>query len=110
MDWLNWIISNWYVLVVIGIALVVIYIAITDKARVLEWLRWCVVIAENELGKSTGQLKLHKVYTMFIEKFPVFSKFVPFNVFSKWVDIALEWMKEQINKNNAIKIFIENNN
>ena len=70
MDWLNWIVNNWYVLVVIGIAIVMVYVAITDKARVKEWLRYAVTIAEQELGSGTGQIKLRQVYDMFIERFP----------------------------------------
>lgn len=103
MDLLNWIINNWYVLVVIGIALVVIYIAITDKARVKEWLRYAVTRAEQELGGGTGQIKLRQVYDMFIERFPIFSKFISFNLFSSWVDVALDFLREQLEKNQKIK-------
>ena len=101
--------ENWYVIVMVLVLLFAIYYTITNKAKAKEWLRWCVTVAENELGKSTGQLKLRMVYDMFIEKFPVFSSVLPFNIFSKWVDLALEWMREQIDKNEAIKAFTENN-
>ena len=106
---MDWIINNWYILVVIGIALIMVYIAITDKTRVLEWLKYSVFIAEQELGSGTGQIKLRQVYDMFIEKFPVFSKFISFNLFGIWVDEALEFLKEQIEKNQKIKEFIELN-
>ena len=106
MEILNWVIENWYILVVIGVALVMIYIAITDKKKVLEWLRYAVTIAEQELGGGTGQIKLRQVYDMFIERFPIFSKLVPFSVFSSWVDIALEFLKEQLEKNQKIKDFV----
>ena len=106
MEILNWMIENWYILVVIGVALVMIYIAITDKKKVLEWLRYAVTMAEQELGGGTGQIKLRQVYDMFIERFPIFSKLVPFSVFSSWVDIALEFLKEQIEKNQKIKDFV----
>lgn len=101
--------ENWYVIVVVLILLFGIYYTITNKEKVKEWLKWAVTTVEKELGTKTGQLKLRKVYDMFIERFPVFSKLVPFNIFSTWVDLALEWMKEQINKNEAIKTFTENN-
>ena len=107
MNWLEFLSQNWYVIVVVIILLFGIYYTITNKQKALEWLKWCVAMAENELGKSTGQLKLRMVYDMFIEKFPVFSSIIPFNIFSKWVDIALEWMREQIDKNDAIKAFTE---
>ena len=48
-----------------------------------------------------------KVYDMFVEQFPMFATIVPFNIFSKWVDLALEWMREQLEKNSNIKAFIE---
>lgn len=101
--------ENWYVIVMVLVLAFAIYYTITNKQKAKEWLRWCVTVAENELGKSTGQLKLRMVYDMFIEKFPVFSSILPFNIFSKWVDLALEWMREQIDKNEAIKAFTENN-
>ena len=83
MNWLEFLSQNWYVIVVVLVLLFGIYYTITNKQKALEWLKWCVTMAENELGKSTGQLKLRMVYDMFIEKFPVFSSIIPFNIFSK---------------------------
>ena len=105
MDWLN---QNWYVIVVVLVLLFGIYYTITNKEKVKEWLKYAVTIAEAELGSGTGQLKLRQVYDMFIERFPVFSKLVPFSTFSYWVDLALEFLKEQLEKNESIKAFIEN--
>ena len=99
MDWLNWLSNNWYVIVFILIAIVGIYIAITDKEKVKEWLRFAVSMAEKELGSGTGQLKLRQVYDMFIQRFPAFSKFVPFSLFSQWVDDALVFLKNQLENN-----------
>ena len=72
-----------------------------------EWLKWAVCYAEEQLGSGTGQLKLHMVYDMFIEKFPALASILPFTIFSKWVDLALEWMREQLEKNKNIKAIIE---
>ena len=108
MNWLQWIAENWFVVVVVCLFLFGIIVAIMNKQQAKEWLKWCVAMTESELGKSTGQLKLRMAYDMFMEKFPIFSNFVSFNIFSKWVDVALEWMKEQIDKNDAIKAFTEN--
>lgn len=105
MDWLN---QNWYVVVVVLVLLFGIYYTITNKEKVKEWLKYAVTIAEAELGSGTGQLKLRQVYDMFLERFPVFSKLVPFSTFSYWVDLALEFLKEQLEKNESIKAFIEN--
>ena len=105
---MDWLINNWYIIVFIAICLVGIYIAITDKQKVREWLKYAVSIAEKDLGSGTGQLKLRQVYDMFIERFPVFSKIIPFSLFSSWVDYALEFLREQLEKNNKMKEFVEN--
>lgn len=105
MDWLNWLAENWYVIVAF---IILIITTIVNKNKVKEWLRFAVIKAEEEMGTGTGQLKLRQVYDMFIKKFPVLSNIIPFSIFSKMVDLALEWMNEQLAKNNAIKAFVEN--
>ena len=103
---MNWLIENWYYIVfAILVVLILIYGVMSGKAK--EWLRWGVSIAEKDLGSGTGQLKLRKVYDVFMERFPMFSKIVPFFIFSKWVDLALEWMRDQLDKNPSIKSTIE---
>lgn len=99
--------ENWYVIVVVLILLFGIYYTITNKQKVRIWLEWAVTTVEKELGTKTGQLKLRKVYDMFIERFPVFSKLVPFSTFSIWVDEALEFLRNQLANNEAIKAFVE---
>lgn len=103
---IDWLAQNWYYVVfIILLILIAVYGCMTGKVK--EWLKYAVCVAEQELGTGTGQLKLHKVYDMFVEKFPVFAKILPFSVFSSWVDLALEWMKEQLDKNATIKAVIE---
>lgn len=103
---LEWLTNNWYYIVFfIGVILLCIYGCMTGKVK--EWLKWAVVEAEKYLGTGTGQLKLRQVYDMFIEAFPVFSKMLPFSIFSKLVDDALEWMDEQLSKNENIKCYVE---
>ena len=97
---------TWYNIVFVLLAIVVVAYGIT-AGKVKEWLKYAVCIAEEELGTGTGQLKLHMVYDMFVDKFPAFASILPFNIFSKWVDLALEWMREQLDKNEAIKLIIE---
>lgn len=97
---------TWYNIVFVLLAVLVIAYGISaNKAK--EWLKWAVCIAEEELGTGTGQLKLHMVYDMFVEKFPALASVLPFTIFSKWVDLALEWMREQLDKNENIKLIIE---
>jgi len=67
--------------------------------NIKEWLKYAVTIAEKELGKGTGQLKLRYVYNMFVEKFPKLTNLISFELFSAMVDEALIWMNEQIDKN-----------
>ena len=103
---MEWLAENWYyiVFVVCGLA-VIVYGCMCGKAK--EWLKFAVCYAEEILGSGTGQLKLHYVYDMFIEKFPALASVLPFSVFSQWVDLALEWMREQLEKNANIKAIIE---
>ena len=103
---MNWWLDNWYYVVFCVLAVCVcVYGCMTGKAK--EWLKWAVCYAEEELGGGTGQLKLRMVYDMFIEKFPALASVLPFSIFSKWVDLALEWMREQLDKNEAIRLMIE---
>ena len=76
-------------------------------ANIKEWLKFAVVEAERELGSGTGQLKLRMVYDMAVKQFPFIIRLIPFNTFSKWVDKALDWMRDQLAENKAIKEYVE---
>ena len=93
-----------YILAILIVVFILAYAIMTNKIK--EWLKFAVMLAEKELGSGTGQLKLREVYDWFLSMFPVFGKFVPFSIFSKWVDLALEWMREQLEKNQNISKFI----
>ena len=71
-----------------------------------EWLKWAVVEAEKALGSGTGQLKLRMVYDMAAAKFPWVVKLVSFDLFSAWVDEALEWMRKQLSENKALNYYV----
>lgn len=110
MDWLS---NLGYIVAILIIVLIVIYGVMTGKVK--EWLKYAVTMAEKELGTGTGQLKLREVYDWFIDQFPVFSKLLPFPIFSKLVDDALEWMRDQMECNEKINMYVscyceENNN
>ena len=109
MDILTFLAENWYVILVVLVLLFGIYYTITNKQKVKAWLEYAVTTVEKELGTKTGQLKLRKVYDMFIERFPIFSKLVPFSTFSLWVDEALIFLREQLEKNENFKAFVEQN-
>lgn len=93
-----------YILAGLIIILLLVYGIMTNKVK--EWLKYAVTMAEKELGSGTGQLKLREVYDWFLEMFPVFGKIVPFSIFSKWVDLALEWMREQLESNKNISNYV----
>ena len=103
---MEWLANNWYYIVFCILAVCVVWYGIATQ-KVKEWLKWAVCYAEQELGGSTGQLKLRMVYDMFLEQFPTLSTVMSFSTFSKLVDVALDWMREQLDKNEAIKLLIE---
>ena len=76
-------------------------------AAVKEWLVWATTEAEKELGSRTGQLKLRQVYDLFLQRFPVVSRAISFEMFSGWVDEALERMKRLLATNTAVQQYVE---
>ena len=105
---MDWLIENWYYIVFFIVAIFIcVYGCMTGKVK--EWLKYAVTLAETELGTGTGQLKLRQVYDWFCNTFPVFSKILPFAIFSKLVDDALEWMRIELEKNENIKAIVEGN-
>jgi len=103
---MSWLAENWYNIVFVIVAVCVAFYGIA-AGKVKEWLKWAVLVAEKELKSGTGQAKLHMVYDMFVEKFPAIASVLPFSIFSKWVDLALEWMRDQLDKNENIKAIVE---
>lgn len=73
-----------------------------------EWLVWAVSEAEKMLGSGTGQLKLRYVYDAAVVRFPILSKLIPFSIFSKMVDSALDVMRDMIANNASIAEAITN--
>lgn len=113
---MEWIMDNWFVVFALLALLLAIVWAVyaflglptpTQVKKIKEWLLWAVVLAEAELGKETGVLKLRMVYDMFIERFPLAAKVVSFETFKKWVDEALDQMREILLKNEAVAAFVE---
>ena len=78
-------------------------------ACIKEWLKLAVVEAEKALGGGTGQLKLRYVYDLAVKQFPWIVTLVTFEIFSNWVDEALDWMKAQIEQNKHIDEYVKNN-
>lgn len=87
--------------------IIIVWLLMNQKQRVIEWLKYAVSMAEAELGKKTGQLKLRLVYDWFVEKFPIFAAICPFGVFSAWVDEALKTLNDWIKSKNQISDYIQ---
>lgn len=75
-------------------------------ANVKEWLKWGVTEAEKKLGSGTGQLKLRYVYSLAVARFPWLVSIVSFEMFSAWVDEALDWMRDQLENNTKINGYV----
>lgn len=101
-------ISNVVALIIGGIIAViaVAYLILNQKKKVIEWLKWAVSEAEKMLGGGTGQLKLRLVYDWFVQKFPIVAAFLPFRVFSAWVDTALETFRKWLDENKNVASYI----
>lgn len=98
-----------YGFLILAVVAAVIAIAHFIKGSVAdakEWLVYATSIAEKHFGGGTGVLKLRYVYDMFLTKFPWLAKVISFDHFSKLVDDALAIMKANLEKNNAIKEFV----
>ena len=87
----------------------VIFFILNQRKNIKEWLLYAVVEAEKNLGSKTGKIKLRQVYDEFIRTFPIISKIISFNLFSKFVDNALEEMKRILETNETIKEYISSN-
>ena len=93
---------------IIGI-IVIVYLIINQKHKIIEWLKYAVTEAEKLLGEKTGQLKLRQVYDWFVQKFPFVAAILPFKIFSGWVDIALETLDKWLEDNKQVLNYVKNN-
>ena len=100
---------DWWakILIYIGLFLICGFMLYLKERSIKRCLVWACTEAERILGTKTGKLKLKMVYDTFVEKCPVISAFIPFAIFSRWVDTALEEMKMMIENNCYIRGYIE---
>lgn len=114
---MEFIINNWYLIVAllaVGAFIgIMVYRFLKQPVseqlkKVREWLLIAVTDAEKALGSGTGQLKLRKVYDLFIQRFSWLAKIVPFEKFSDMVDDALVEMRELIATNEAVAAYVAN--
>ena len=108
----NFIAENWFLIVFALVAIIFGFIHMPTAKQIenlMEWLKIAVVEAEKQFQSGTGQLKLRAVYESAVIAFPWIAKYMTFQKFSQLVDIALVWMREQIEQNEKIREYIEGN-
>ena len=89
--------------IILGAILAVILVAGSIYVNGFKnWLVWAVSEAEATFGSNTGKLKLRYAYELAIERFPLMAKFIPFSLFSRFVDGALDVMRDMIANNKSI--------
>lgn len=99
-------------LVVIGMSFYVMW-SFSRKPReeqieqLREWLLYACTLAEQRFGSSTGKLKLHYVYDLFVQRFPTLVHLISFDRFCELVDDALDQMRGMLSTNKAIKSIVE---
>ena len=112
---INFILENWYIILALVAAGAAAGIAVyhfmkQPKAdqlkKVHEWLLWAVIRAEKALGSGTGQLKLRRVYDLFVARFPWLAKIITFDKFSDMVKDALAEMQELLENNPAVAAYV----
>ena len=95
--------------IIIGVILAVIVIGGGIYVNGFKtWLVWAVTEAETVFGSKTGKLKLRYAYELAVARFPVLAKMIPFALFSKFVDSALEIMRDMIENNKSIAEAVTN--
>ena len=118
MDIIELIIKNMGL--IIGIIILIALVGLTIKEfielgkekqleKVREWLLYACIMAEKKLGGGTGQVKLRYVYDLFVEKFSFLKSLVTFEQFSGMVDEALVKMREMLEKNPNVAMFVGDN-
>lgn len=95
--------------IIIGIIVILVTGVIALQFRSFkDWLLYAVMESEEYFGSGTGKLKLMYVYNLAISKYPLIARIITFDMFSKFVDLALDRMKEIIEENDKIADIITN--
>lgn len=116
--YVEWLTENWTLIVMLIAAAIAAGVAIVKflnlpSEKQIEKIKKCllgwVIDAERDLGSGTGKVKLSTVYGIFVTAFPFLKNFISFEVFSDWVDDALDEMREMLKSNKNLKEIIEGN-
>lgn len=113
---MNYIIDHWEVALFILVLLCGAVTALfkwkdmTKKERentVKAWLLQAVILAEQQFGGKTGQLKLSSVFAEFCKAMPWLARVISFERFSELVDEKLPDMKKMLESNAAVAEIVE---
>lgn len=113
---MNFILENWYIIVAAICVVAAIIFAVVRFSKlsgeqkyetIRGWLLQAVILAEQEYGSGTGKMKLSVVYDQFCKTLPWIAKVLSFEVFSEYVDKALEEAKVILRGNEAIAALAE---
>lgn len=113
---MEFIIDNWYMFVIAVCVIAGIILAVmkfckqSNKEKydqIRGWLLQAVILAEQEYGSGTGQMKLSVVYDAFCTALPWIAKVITFEQFSKYVDEALEDARNILEGNNSMAALAE---
>ena len=108
--------ENWFIIVVLAALIlfavlsILCFLKLPRKEQmnaIREWLLMAVTEAEKELGGGTGKLKLRYVYDLFVTRFPWAAQVVSFDTFSDLVDEALVEMRDMLDKNRAVQMYVK---
>lgn len=96
MTILSLILTYWDVILVMLIIISGVVIKLNNmwNGNIVEWLVAICNEMEEEFGAGMGLLKKTKAYTLFVEKFPIISKFISAEKFDDLVDDALVELEE----------------
>lgn len=101
---MKWLVDNWSLIVTV--LAVIVYFLLNGVQSVKNYLLIAVTLAEQDLGSGTGRLKLSKVYSEFVSAYPIFSKILPFPVFSAIVDSVLVEMRKLLESNKNVQDYV----
>jgi hypothetical protein len=113
---MEWIIENWYFIIVaiavLSVSAYALYCFIkmpVDQKykKILNWMLYAVTVAEAQLGSGTGEIKLVAVYDAFLSKFRFLSSFMSYETFKQLVDVSLNQMRNLLDKNIKIAEIVE---
>lgn len=113
---MSYLIENWLIVVIFMAILYAVGYAVYGFTKmpnqkqveiIKEWLLYACIEAEKEFKSGTGQVKLRYVYDLFLTRFPKIASVVSFDIFSQWVDAALDKMRMILTRNESVRKLVK---